>query len=149
MSETNGLDEANGVEVPGEPGPGAYPLQRGSEGPPKQRHRSIVRPYARTGGRTRPDHNLALEALVTTSAQGRRYEGARTVEHRTICDFCVSARTLSDIVAELDLPVGVVKVLVADMVEAGLVLVQQPGLAFGDRSSREFMQRLLRNLQDL
>lgn len=145
MSESLGTGMPDGA---GDSGPHAYPLPR-TESPPRQRQRSIVRPYARTGGRTRPEQNLALEALVTTSEQGRRYEGARTVEHRTICDFCLSPRTLADIVAELDLPVGVVKVMVADLAEAGLVLVHQPGLAFGDRSSRAFMERLLRNLHEL
>ena len=119
------------------------------EQPPAQRQRSLARPYARTGGRTKPDQNLSLEALVTTSEQGRRHEGVRTEEHRTICDFCTQARTLADIVAELQLPLGVVKVIVADMATAGLVLVHQPGLAFGDRSSREFMQRLLDSLHQL
>lgn len=117
--------------------------------PPAQRQVSLARPYARTGGRTRPDHNLELEALVTTSEQGRRHCGARTVEHRRICDFCTQARTVSDIVSELQLPLGVVKVIVADMARAGLVLVHQPGLTFGDRSSREFMERLLKSLHEL
>lgn len=121
----------------------------GEQAPPAPRHVSLARPYARTGGRTHPEHHLSLEALVSTSEQGRRYEGARTEEHRTICDFCAESRTLADIVAELQLPLGVVKVIVADMATAGMVLVHQPGLAFGDRSSREFMQRLLDSLHAL
>jgi len=129
--------------------PTRYSLGEQGAGAPAQRHVSLARPYARTGGRTRPDHNLSLEALVTTSEQGRRHEGARTEEHRTICDFCTSARTVADIVAELQLPLGVVKVIVADMATGGLVLVHQPGLAFGDRSSREFMERLLNSLHSL
>lgn len=117
--------------------------------PPVQRTRSLVRPYARTGGRTRPDHSLELEALVTTSDQGSRYEGVRTEEHRHICDFCARSRTLADIVSELRLPLGVVKVIVADMAYAGLVRIHQPGLTIGDRSSREFMERLLEGLRNL
>lgn len=117
--------------------------------PPAQRTRSLVRPYARTGGRTRPDHNLPLEAMVTTSDQGSRYEGVRTEEHRLICDFCVRSRTLADIVSELRLPLGVVKIIVADMAYAGLVRIHQPGLTVGDRSSREFMERLLAGLHNL
>ncbi|MGH3520938.1 MAG: DUF742 domain-containing protein [Haloechinothrix sp.] len=125
--------------------PGVFP----APGPPAQRTRSLVRPYARTGGRTRPDHNLALEAMVSTSQQGRTYDGVRTEEHRIICGFCVRARTIADIVSELGLPLGVVKVIVADMAHAGLVHVQQPGLTIGDRSSKEFMARLLEGLHNL
>ena len=128
--------------------PTRYPVAENA-GPPVQRHVPLARPYARTGGRTRPDRDLSLEALVTTSEQGRRHDGARTEEHRRICDFCTTARTVADIVAELQLPLGVMKVIVADMATAGLVLVHQPGLAFGDQSSREFMQRVLNGLHAL
>lgn len=123
-------------------------VDAGSVAPPQRRF-SLARPYARTGGRTRPDRDLQLEALVTTSEQGRRHEGVWRVEHRRICDFCTQARTLADIVAEIGLPIGVVKVLVADMARAGLVLVHQPGLAFGDQSSQEFTDRLLHGLREL
>jgi hypothetical protein len=42
-----------------------------------------------------------------------------------------------------------VKVLVSDMDNLGLVVIHQPGLSFGDRSSREFMARVLRGLRSL
>ena len=32
----------------------------------------LVRPYAVTGGRTRPDYELAIEALVSTTRLGDR-----------------------------------------------------------------------------
>src|SRR5262249_37313055 len=37
---------------------------------------SLVRPYTRTGGRTRPDYDLAIEALVSTSDLGRDRDAA-------------------------------------------------------------------------
>jgi hypothetical protein len=111
--------------------------------------RSMVRPYARTGGRTRPDYELAIEALVATTDQGRRYHGAHTVEHRIICDLCLEAKSVAEITAHTGLPLGVVKVIVSDMDNAGLVVIHQPGLHFGDRSSREFMERVLAGLRSL
>ncbi|MEV7096119.1 DUF742 domain-containing protein [Amycolatopsis sp. NPDC051045] len=110
---------------------------------------SRVRPYTRTGGRTRSDHNLALEALVSTSDDGRRYRGVRSVEHRRICDLCLDTRSVAEIAAHLRLPLGVVKVLVGDMADIGLVLVHQTELILGDRSSREFMERVLAGLRAL
>nr|WP_246361361.1 DUF742 domain-containing protein [Haloechinothrix aidingensis] len=109
----------------------------------------MVRPYARTGGRTRPEHDLELEAMVSTSETGMRYEGVRTAEQRSICDFCTQPRALSDVVTELGLPLGVVKVIVADMMRAGLVHVHDPGLPFGEASSKEFLDRLLSGLRNL
>jgi hypothetical protein len=114
------------------------------------RHRMLMRPYARTRGRTRPDYELALEAMVSISDRGRRYEGAVSVQHRRICDLCcVATRSIAEIAAYLTLPLNVVKVLVSDMDNLGLVVIHQPGLSFGDRSSREFMARVLRGLRSL
>jgi|SRR5947207_7433763 len=110
---------------------------------------SRVRPYTRTGGRTRSDHNLALEALVSTSDDGRRYRGVRSIEHRRICDLCLDTRSVAEIAAHLRLPLGVVKVLVGDMADLGLVHIHQTELILGDRSSREFMERVLAGLRAL
>ncbi|WP_020664444.1 DUF742 domain-containing protein [Amycolatopsis benzoatilytica] len=117
--------------------------------PPTQPTKSRVRPYARTRGRTRSDHNLALEALVSTSDEGRRYRGVRSIEHRRICDLCLETRSVAEIAAHLHLPLGVVKVLVGDMADIGLVLLHQTELILGDRSSREFMERVLQGLRRL
>ncbi|MFC3454657.1 DUF742 domain-containing protein [Amycolatopsis speibonae] len=110
---------------------------------------SRVRPYTRTGGRTRTAHDLALEALVSTSEDGRRYRGVRTPEHRQICDLCLDTRSIAEIAAHLRLPLGVVKVLVGDMADAGLVLIHQTELILGDSSSRAFMERVLQGLRAL
>ncbi|MFI7117136.1 DUF742 domain-containing protein [Amycolatopsis sp. NPDC049868] len=110
---------------------------------------SRVRPYTRTGGRTRTAHDLALEALVSTSEDGRRYRGVRTPEHRQICDLCLDTRSIAEIAAHLRLPLGVVKVLVGDMADASLVLIHQTELILGDSSSRAFMERVLQGLRAL
>jgi hypothetical protein len=71
------------------------------------------------------------------------------VQHRRICDLCLEARSIAEITAYLHLPLNVVKVLVSDMDNLGLVVIHQPGLTFGDRSSREFMARVLDGLRTL
>ncbi|UQS27467.1 MULTISPECIES: DUF742 domain-containing protein [Amycolatopsis] len=113
------------------------------------RTRMIMRPYARTGGRTRPDYELALEALVSTTDRGRVPQAVTGVQHRRICCLCAEPRSIAEIAAYLDLPLNVVKVLVSDLDNAGLVLIHQSGLSFGDRSSREFMNRVLQGLRRL
>lgn len=131
-----------------EPRPGPAPTVAATTS--TGRHRMMMRPYARTRGRTRPDFELALEALVSLSDEGRRYQGAISVQHRRICDLCsVATRSIAEIAAYLVLPLNVVKVLVGDMDNLGLVMIHQPGLTFGDRSSREFMARVLRGLRTI
>ena len=44
----------------------------------------LVRPYAMTGGRTRPRYQLAIEALVSTTADPAQYAGLLP-EHQRIC----------------------------------------------------------------
>ncbi|MFI5608406.1 DUF742 domain-containing protein [Amycolatopsis sp. NPDC051903] len=129
--------------------PTSWPEPPREEPPPAKPAKSRVRPYARTRGRTRSDHNLALEALVSTSDDGRRYRGVRSIEHRRICDLCLDTRSVAEIAAHLHLPLGVVKVLVGDMADIGLVLIHQTDLVLGDRSSREFMERVLQGLRNL
>jgi hypothetical protein len=117
--------------------------------PSSSQPRSRVRPYARTGGRTRSDHDLALEAMVSTSDLGRANPTAAPAEYRAICDLCADARSVAEIAAYLGLPLGVVKVLAGDMADAGLVIIHETGLSLGDRSSREFMERVLQGLRAL
>jgi hypothetical protein len=118
-------------------------------GSPSGQRRSRVRPYARTGGRTHSPHNLALEALVSTTEKARRFVGVGSPEHRAICDVCLETRSVAEIAAHLYLPLGVVKVLVGDMADAGLVIVHQPGMSLDDQGSRDFMERVLQGLRAL
>jgi Protein of unknown function (DUF742) len=110
---------------------------------------SLVRPYTRTGGRTRPDYDLAIEALVSTSDRGMERDAAALPEHRSICGLCVETRSVAEIAAHLRLPLGVVRVLIGDMASMGLVLIHQGGLVVGDRPSIEFLERVLSGLRRL
>jgi hypothetical protein len=107
----------------------------------------LVRPYFRTGGRTKPTYDLAIEALVSTSERGRVLDRARLPEHRTICGLCLDTRSVAEVAAYLRLPLGVVRVLIGDVAGLGLVLVHTATAAVGDRPSIEFMERVLSGLR--
>ena len=110
---------------------------------------SLVRPYARTGGRTRTDYDLAIETLISTSEQGRAQSNPATPEHRSICGLCTEARSVAEVAAHLRLPLGVVRVLIGDMAGLGLVLIHDSGMVVGDRPSMEFLERVLSGLRRL
>lgn len=110
---------------------------------------SLVRPYARTGGRTRTDYDLAIETLVSTSEQGRAQSNPATPEHRSICGLCTDARSVAEVSAHLRLPLGVVRVLIGDMADLGLVLIHDSGMVVGDRPSMQFLERVLSGLRRL
>jgi hypothetical protein len=110
---------------------------------------SLVRPYTRTGGRTRSDYDLAIEALVSTSERGKAPDAAVLPEHRSICGLCLDTRSVAEVAAHLRLPLGVARVLIGDMAGMGLVLIHQSGMVVGDRPSIEFMERVLSGLRRL
>ncbi|MEV0094937.1 DUF742 domain-containing protein [Streptomyces sp. NPDC050738] len=117
-------DTAGGAPDPeqGQPGSRWYDADAGP----------LVRPYAMTGGRTTSGPSgvrLDLIALVTLDANAppASEDSLFGPEHRTLLALC---RTETQSVAELgagaDLPVGVVRVLVGDLLEAGQVTVAHP-----------------------
>ncbi|WP_184691329.1 DUF742 domain-containing protein [Saccharothrix tamanrassetensis] len=127
---------------------GPQPVVRREENPAAESG-SLVRPYTRTGGRTRPDYDLAIEALVSTSERGLERDAAVLPEHRSICGLCTDTRSVAEVAAHLRLPLGVVRVLIGDMASMGLVLIHQGGLVVGDRPSIEFLERVLSGLRRL
>ncbi|TDU75783.1 MULTISPECIES: DUF742 domain-containing protein [unclassified Streptomyces] len=122
---------------------------RGSPQAPKA-HNPLVRPYAMTGGRTRPRYQLAIEALVSTTADPARLQG-QLPEHQRICRLCQEIKSVAEISALLSIPLGVARILVADLAEAGLVAIHQPG---GDESAGgqpdvTLLERVLSGLRKL
>lgn len=83
----------------------------------------VVRPYALTRGRTRPGRaDLPLEALVRGVAGAS--DPAATPERRRILELARGEiLSVAELSAHLSLPLGVVRVLVGDLADAGLVVV--------------------------
>ncbi|MQA07343.1 MAG: DUF742 domain-containing protein [Pseudonocardiaceae bacterium] len=129
--------------------PAGPPPPRDISMPASSPRRSLVRPYARTGGRTRADYDLAIETLISTTDQGRNHRGAAITEHKSICELCQRPRSVAEVAAHLALPLGVAKVLLADMANIGLVQVHDTGVLVGDGPSLEFMERVLSGLRAL
>ncbi|SEF82169.1 Protein of unknown function [Thermomonospora echinospora] len=98
----------------------------------------VVRPYALTGGRTRPaGGDFDLIAIIETAAgSGGDADGPpgtagierlpRSPEHRTILELCRSPLSVAEVASELDLALGVVRVLLGDLLDHGLIRVRRP-----------------------
>ncbi|MDO0928700.1 DUF742 domain-containing protein [Streptomyces sp. TG1A-8] len=91
----------------------------------------VVRPYAMTRGRTTSpaQHRLDLIAVVVTEPGADDAEADTTLspEHVDIVRLCRDApQSVAELAAELDLPTGVVRVLIGDLVHAELVHVTRP-----------------------
>ncbi|MFF8995363.1 DUF742 domain-containing protein [Streptomyces sp. NPDC014983] len=91
----------------------------------------VVRPYAMTRGRTTStaQHRLDLIAVVVAEPAAGDPETDPTLspEHVDIVGLCRGTpQSVAELAAELDLPIGVVRVLVGDLVHAELVHVTRP-----------------------
>jgi Protein of unknown function (DUF742) len=106
----------------------------------------VVRPYAITGGRTRPEHSYPLEALVRTRPGGERSDSTRTPEVAAICALCRSSRSVAEVAANLGVPLGVARVLIGDMVGEGLIVVHEPTT---DAPEAHLLERVLSGLRRL
>jgi Protein of unknown function (DUF742) len=85
----------------------------------------FVRPFIMTGGRVRPaQEGLRVETLVEAAP------GARTAvlefEQRRIVALCENPTTVAEVAAGAGVPLGVAKVLIADLVVGGLLVCHQP-----------------------
>ncbi|MGW1161836.1 DUF742 domain-containing protein [Streptomyces sp. NPDC002513] len=91
----------------------------------------VVRPYAMTRGRTSHgvQHRLDLIAVVVTEPHVDDLEADPSLspEHMDIVELCRDTpQSVAELAAGLDLPVGVVRVLVGDLVDEELVHVSRP-----------------------
>lgn len=91
----------------------------------------MVRPYAMTRGRTShaAQHRLDLIAVVLTEPDVDDPEEDPTLspEHVGIVELCRDTpQSVAELAAELDIPVGVVRVLVGDLVDEEYVHVTRP-----------------------
>ena len=117
---------------------------------------ALVRPYAVTRGRTRPRLEIAIEALVETTVRGRSDaagggRGGHGREHQHIATLCDGkVQSLAEIAARMRLPLGVTRVLIADMAADGLVAVYEPtSFDSNDSVGTELLERVLSGLRRL
>jgi hypothetical protein len=83
-----------------------------------------VRPFIMTGGRTRPlVDNLRIETLVVATRAA--LSAPLKFEELTAVRLCQRPNSLAEIAAVLGVPLGVARVIVADLVSAGHVTVQE------------------------
>jgi Protein of unknown function (DUF742) len=86
----------------------------------------VVRPYALTGGRTRPTgETIDLLALVG-STDATMDELLLQPEYVAVIRQCRQPKPVADLASDLDLPLGVVRILLSDMRDQGLIVIRPP-----------------------
>jgi len=111
--------------------------------------RTVVRPYMLTRGRTSSSlgvfalHSPIL-ALITTDQLGPN----ATPEDRKIIELCQTPTSVAEVSARMSTPVGVLRVLVGDLVDARMVTVREVENRADHRDVR-LLERLLEGIRAL
>ncbi|CAJ1585036.1 DUF742 domain-containing protein [[Mycobacterium] wendilense] len=114
------------------------------------REASLVRPYMLTAGRTETSVELSLEAPIRTLESALHHRWPPNDMRGRIVTLCTKSPSVAEISALLDVPLGVARVLVGDLVTSGYLQVHA---TLTDRSTyderRELIGRTLRGLRAL
>ena len=112
----------------------------------------VVRPYALTGGRTDPAGGAVLDVISVIVAAGPPPTAAASrrlnPEHRKLIGLCQEPMTVADAAADMALPLGVVRVLLADLIQQKLITVQ-PRRAVRPQASPDLLREVLNGLRSL
>ena len=114
----------------------------------------LVRPYAMTGGRTRPGPTgvrLDLIDQVALDPGAPRFgnDAGLGPEHWALIELCrAQTQSVAELGAGADLPVGVVRVLLGDLLELGCVTVSRP-MPPGQHTDAHILREVIEGLRAL
>ncbi|GGY08701.1 DUF742 domain-containing protein [Streptomyces anandii] len=112
---------------------------------------AMVRPYTVTRGRTRPSDRHTIDLMSQVTALGQDADRRPGLDHAAAALLALTRRAprpVVELAADADLPLTVVRVLLGDLAEAGLVRIDPPrtvdphGPAADPGLLREIVERL-------
>lgn len=109
----------------------------------------LVRPYALTRGRTQDDrYGLDLVTLVV-SVQPEVHERVVEPEHADVLWICEHPLSVAEVAAKIDLPLCVVKVMLADLIEGNYVIYRTGWQPVRNTPDMDTMQKVLDGIRKL
>ena len=119
------------------------PREQPASEPPR-----LVRPYVVTGGRTAATGpKLALDAIVRALTDGDELDLTAGPEPRRIVALCSVPVSVAELAARMELPIGVMRVLVGDLDALGAIdVVVAPAEVATDT---RLLERLLDGIRSL
>jgi hypothetical protein len=109
----------------------------------------VVRPYALTQGRTRhTGASFDLVATVKATQAAITDPGPLAPEHMSVLQLTRTPTTVADIASDVDLPLGVVRIILADLRELGLVAIRTP-VVMAERIDKHTLREVLNGLRGL
>ena len=109
----------------------------------------LIRPYLMTGGRTEVDEDIRLETQLQTTTRGHRRVDEFRWEARRILELAERPMALVEISARADLPLGVTRVVVSDLIKDGVLAAQRPIEMILNRSNTSLLEKVLNGVRNL
>ena len=131
---------------PGRDDLGRHDLGRDGESATDDETGRLVRPYTMTGGRTGTTSDISLEAQVQATSRSTELGASYRWEAAALLDLVDTPMALVEIAARLEIPIGVARVLVSDLVADGAVYVHVPTRT---KSYTSLLEKVLDGVRDL
>lgn len=110
---------------------------------PRRGPSPVVRPYALVRGRTKPTgETLDVISMAYSLRMSVPDPADLEPEHLTLLQRCAVPMSVADLASALDLPLGVIRILLADLRDRELIRIHRP------RPERLTDIRLLREVAD-
>jgi hypothetical protein len=113
----------------------------------------VVRPYALTQGRTRytgESFDLVATVMATRGFADPAFIDSASLapEHLSVLRLARTPTTVADIASDVDLPLGVVRIILADLRELGLIVISTP-VVMAERIDKHTLREVLNGLRGL
>jgi hypothetical protein len=108
----------------------------------------LVRPYTVSDGRTQPTVQFDLLTMVVVTTTPPLRDGL-DADHARVLDLCVRPTTVAEVSALIGMPATVVKVLLSDLVDAGVITTRAftPAMMAPDVVDLELLEAVLHGLR--
>jgi hypothetical protein len=109
----------------------------------------VVRPFALARGRTPPPAS-SFDLLTHIEATGADVPAAAELgpEHRRLLTLVRRPRPVVEVASDIDLPLGVLRLLLSDLLDQGLILTRSPKPS-GPVSRADLLREVIQGLQAL
>jgi hypothetical protein len=110
----------------------------------------VVRSYVLTKGRTRhTGEAFDLVSTVLTTSTRAPDPAALGPEHVSVLHLALRPTTVVDIASDVDLPLGVVRILLGDLRELGLISIKAPVPMQARKVDKNTLREVLHGLRGL
>ncbi|WP_199432383.1 DUF742 domain-containing protein [Qaidamihabitans albus] len=106
-----------------------------------------IRPYTLTGGRTRTRYDLLVESLISVPHYDPSLSDSLMPESRKLYERARTRVSIAELSVLLEMPLGVVRVLVSDLAAQGAVYIHPTAHAY--QHDRNVLERILDGLKRL